>query len=147
MEQHQFSIVETNKQDIESIEALLNQSNESVGMHWNPIPITVVMRDSNDKLVGGLSGTTNFGWLHISILAVDKALSGKGYGSKLVKLAEQEAIARGCSFAHLDTFSFQALPFYEKLGYEIFGTLDDYPLGQKRYYLRKTLSWSGGRDD
>ncbi|MDB5536981.1 MAG: Acetyltransferase family protein, partial [Devosia sp.] len=39
----------------------------------------------------------------------------------------------------LDTFSFQARPFYEKLGYSVFGTIPDYPPGGARYFLSKTL--------
>ena len=53
---------------------------------------------------------------------------------------EAEAIRRGCKGAYLDTFSYQARPFYEKLGYEVFGTLDDYPTGHQRFYMRKRLS-------
>ena len=39
----------------------------------------------------------------------------------------------------MDTFSFQARPFYEKLGYRVFGQLPDYPRGQTRYFLAKAL--------
>ena len=46
---------------------------------------------------------------------------------------EAEAIRRGCRGAYLDTFSYQARPFYERLGYEVFGTLDDYPAGHQRF--------------
>jgi hypothetical protein len=52
---------------------------------------------------------------------------------------EAEAIRRGCHSAYLDTFSYQSRPFYEKLGYEVFGTLDDYPRGHQRFYMRKRL--------
>jgi hypothetical protein len=37
--------------------------------------------------------------------------------------AEQEAKARGCRGAWLDTYSFQARGFYERLGYAVFGAL------------------------
>jgi hypothetical protein len=55
---------------------------------------------------------------------------------------EAEAIRRGCHGAFLDTFSYQARPFYEKLGYEVFGTLEDYPPGHQRFYMRKRLGES-----
>ncbi len=139
MEDLSFEIIDANDQNADEITALLNQRNDDVRVQWNPKPITIVLRTAEGKTVGGLSGSTNFGWLHIRLLAVDPTLGGMGYGSRLVRLAEEEAVSRSCTFAHLDTFSFQALPFYEKLGYEVFGTLDDYPTGHQRFYLKKRL--------
>ena len=54
-------------------------------------------------------------------------------------LAEREAVNRGCHGAWLDTFEFQARGFYEKLGYEVFGSLDDNPRGSRRFFLRRRL--------
>ena len=45
----------------------------------------------------------------------------------------------GCDHIHLDTFDFQARDFYEKNGFQIFGAIEDYPVGHKRYYLVKKL--------
>ena len=39
----------------------------------------------------------------------------------------------------LDTHSFQARPFYEARGYKVFGVLDDYPEGHKKFFLSKKL--------
>ena len=52
---------------------------------------------------------------------------------------EQLAAQRGCLNSHLDTFSFQARPLYEKLGYKVFGTLEYHPKGHSHYFLKKTL--------
>ena len=38
-----------------------------------------------------------------------------------------------------DTFSFQARPFYEKLGYRVFGTLENHPSGHQHYLMTKKL--------
>ena len=58
----------------------------------------------------------------------------------MLAMAEQEALRRGCHHAHLDTLDFQAPAFYEKLGYTLWGTLEDLPLGHQRYFYQKELS-------
>ena len=76
------------------------------------------------------------------VLAVEDdgaVVGGRGLGTELMARAEAEAIARGCHGAWLDTFEFQARGFYERLGYECFGELKDYPAGSARYFMRKTL--------
>ena len=70
---------------------------------------------------------------------MQEALRGQGYGHQLLETGEQEAIAHGCQYAHLDTLSFQAPDFYQKRGYEIFGQIDGLPPGFTRYYLKKKL--------
>jgi hypothetical protein len=37
----------------------------------------------------------------------------------------------------LDTYNFQARPFYERAGYTVFGELPDHPPGGAKYYLAK----------
>ena len=99
--------------------------------------LTLFLRDGDDGIVGGLLGSTEWRWLHVDILWIDAALRGQGYGSRLLAMAEEEAGRRGCWGAHLDTLSFQALPFYLARGYERFATLDDQPPGYQTYFLRK----------
>lgn len=101
--------------------------------------LCLFIRDEAGAITGGLLGETYWGWLHVSILWVDDTLRGQGYGSRLLAMAEAEARRRGCHSAHLDTLSFQALPFYQKYGYTVFGQLDDLPVGHTRYFLNKRL--------
>lgn len=101
--------------------------------------LAIFIRDENDTVHGGLIGSTYWGWLHVDIVWIDESLRGQGWGSKILHAAEEEAVHRRCFHAHLDTMSFQALPFYQKHGYEIFGVLKDLPSGYQRYYLQKTL--------
>ncbi len=53
---------------------------------------------------------------------------------------EAVAVGRGTRMAHLDTYNFQALGFYERVGYEQFAALADNPVGQSRHFLKKPLS-------
>jgi GNAT superfamily N-acetyltransferase len=84
-------------------------------------------------------GGTYWGWLYVEILWLDARARGRGLGARLMAMAEQEAQRRGCRGAHLDTMSFQALPFYERMGYTVFGVLEDLPPGHRRYFLKKKL--------
>ena len=102
--------------------------------------ITVFLRDENDGIVGGLLGNAYWGWLYVDALWVSEPLRRQGYGEKLMAAAESAAIEKGCHSAYLDTFDFQALPFYQKLDYEIFGRLENFPHGHTRYFVRKTLA-------
>ena len=72
-------------------------------------------------------------------LWIREDLRGCGYGHRLLTLLEDAARQHGAKNAYLDTFSFQAPDFYQKHGYQVFGTLKDFPVGHKRYYLRKQL--------
>ena len=101
--------------------------------------VGLIVRNSQGSIIGGLSGVTNFGWLYIGVIWLDESMRGMGLGSQLLQLAETKAIERGCRYSCLSTFTFQAKPFYEKHGYEVFGQLDDYPEGETMYFMRKNL--------
>ena len=103
-------------------------------------PLAVFLRDDGGAVVGGAHGYVNWNWLFINLVWLSESLRGGGHGRRMILALEEAARERGCTHAHLDTFSFQARPFYEKLGYEVFGTLDDYPLGHRRFFLKKALT-------
>lgn len=98
-----------------------------------------VLRAAGDEVVGGVIGITFWNWLHIDLMWLHEDLRGRGYGSRLLAAAEQEARQRGARHAELDTLSFQAPGFYLKHGYRVFGELEDYPEGHSRYYMTKEL--------
>lgn len=102
-------------------------------------PLAVFVRDAGGRIVGGARGVTNWNWLHIGLLWVSEEQRGRGLGRRIMTAIEAAGRERGCTHAHLDTFSYQARPFYEKLGYEVFAALDDYPAGHQRFFLRKRL--------
>jgi GNAT superfamily N-acetyltransferase len=101
--------------------------------------VIILSNPDTGEVVGGLWGETNLAHLHVDLLFVPETLRGTGLGRQMLLHAEQEAIARGCRGAWLDTYSFQARGFYERLGYSVFGIFDDYPTGQKRIFLHKVL--------
>lgn len=102
-------------------------------------PVNYFLKNRRGETLGGVMGSAWGGWLHIAWLWVDESVRGQDWGTQLMDLAEAYGRERGCHSVTLDTHSFQARPFYERRGYEVFGTLDDYPKGHKKFFLRKKL--------
>jgi GNAT superfamily N-acetyltransferase len=121
-----------------AVEAGLNRFNE-IKAHTIPNGIYVFMRDKQNRVVGGAIGYTFGDWLHVNLLWVDESFRNKGCGTKLLKMMENESVRNGCRHVDLDTLSFQARPFYEKQGYTLFATLDNYPEGHRKHFLKKDL--------
>ena len=103
-------------------------------------PLSVYCRDNFGEIIGGLTGHTYWGYLDVEFLWVDESHRHRGIGAELVTNAEFEAKSRGCKYAMLDTFEFQALGFYQKIGYELFGKIGGYCDKYERFYLRKAIS-------
>ena len=101
-------------------------------------PLTVYVKDG-ERILGGLSGAIYMRWLYIELFHLPKSLRGAGLGTRLMRAAEAEAARRGCVGVHLNTFDFQARGFYEKLGYELYGTLEGYPPGGRRFSMFRRL--------
>lgn len=112
----------------------------ATGRPADPRPLSVLVRDGEGGAVlGGLTGRTSNGWLFVELFHLPESLRGAGLGAELLRRAEEEARARGCTGVWLDTFSFQAPGFYRKQGYQPFGELPDYPEGHRRHFLFKRL--------
>ncbi|RTL39419.1 MAG: GNAT family N-acetyltransferase [Burkholderiales bacterium] len=107
-------------------------------------PLCSFARLSNGRIVGGLTAKTYWNCLDLAFLWVEASHRRTGLGRRLVLAAEAEAVRRGCRFALVDTFSFQARPFYERLGYRQFGALGGFDRGHVRHYMTKELAEAGG---
>jgi GNAT superfamily N-acetyltransferase len=89
---------------------------------------------------GGLTARIGFGWMFVELLFVPERLRGQGVGRQLMQQAEVVARQHQCVGIWLDTFTFQAPGFYQKLGYALFGEITNYPPGSSRFFLHKHLS-------
>ena len=117
-----------------------NHASASIGLPeqmW--ATANLFLRNEDGEIVGGALGNTWGLWLYVSDVWIDALLRGKGYATKLMTAIERLAIERGCVNSYLDTFSFQARPLYEKIGYKVFGTLEDHPKGHSHYFMKKSL--------
>ncbi|PSJ89055.1 GNAT family N-acetyltransferase [Aeromonas veronii] len=100
-------------------------------------PLIVAIHDDNDEVVGGIAGRTIYHQLLIEVLWVHNDKRGQGLGIQLMEIAEREAKKRGCIAAQVDTLSFQAPKFYEKMGFKIVGGVSGVKDSPDRYFLLK----------
>lgn len=96
--------------------------------------LTIALRDAAGAVEGGLVGISYYDWLLVQMLFVPQARRGQGVGAQLMLAAEAEAVRRGCRGVWLDTGSPAARGFYERLGYSVFATLNDYPRGHTKWF-------------
>ena len=103
-------------------------------------PVHFFLKNDRGETLGGLLGSVWGGWLHITYLWVDEVGARQGLGDP------PDGPGRGlCARARLP-FGRRSTPTPSRRGrstrargYEVFGTLDDYPKGHKKFFLRKKL--------
>lgn len=137
---HDIQIIDGVDEDAKSaiLQALKNYNIDRFGpADWQEL--TIPLRDTDGKVIGGLSGHTARGWLYIALLFIPEHLRGQRLGSKLLGMAEEEARKRGCIGAFIDTMNPDALAIYQKCGYEVFGKFDDFNGTASLTYLKKSF--------
>lgn len=112
-----------------------------VTAHFGPrdeTPLSIVAR-AGDAVVGGLNGSTHWGWCYIRHLWVRDDWRRRGLGQRLLVHAETEARGRRCAGLYVDTFNEGAVAFYERAGFAPFGRIEGFPPGHARTFLVKRL--------
>jgi GNAT superfamily N-acetyltransferase len=126
---------------VDDFRVILNGVREFNRQHTvneRPHPVAYFLRDEG-QIVGGVQGTFWGRSVHIDALWIHEQHRGGGYGSQLMGAIEEYAVAHGHPLVYLETTSFQALPFYQKLGYKVFGELPEISRGHTLFFLRKEL--------
>jgi GNAT superfamily N-acetyltransferase len=104
-------------------------------------PIALLVKDpATQEVLGGLNGRTSRGVLFIDVFFLPESIRGTGLGSRLLKMAEQEGVRRGCRLGLLHTNNFQAPEFYKKHGWREYGNFPSDPPGSSRIFLTKDLT-------
>lgn len=98
----------------------------------------VRVTDEEGSLVGGALIWAYWGWLDISLVALEEEVRGRGWGRRLMAVIEEKAREENCRRIRVETFD-NELGFYQRMGYRIVGHLEDYPEGYSTYWLRKDL--------
>ncbi len=127
------------EETIRAVESGLNAHATGLGFKTDWSPRWIIGRDKDGAVQAGIRFVLAFEWLFVNWLWVADAYRKQGAGSQLMAGAEAAARAQGCRGAYLDTFTFQAPKFYERLGYREFGRLDDFPPGHRAIWFSKTL--------
>jgi GNAT superfamily N-acetyltransferase len=96
-------------------------------------------RSETGRIVGGLILQSWWKESYIELLWLSDRARRQGVGSELIAEAERRARRRGSRLLHLNTYSFQAPRFYEKLGFRCFGRMSGSPKGESRYFYVKRL--------
>lgn len=142
--QPEIYITEAQESDAEDAAFVLRQlqtyNDQHAKLPFDRKRIHLYARDANGKILGAIFSKLTFHTHNIEILWVDEALRGQGTGKQLLIQAETIARAADAVWSIVETTSFQARPFYERCGYEVFAELKDSPIGDTNYWLKKRLA-------
>jgi len=117
----------------------VHRYNRALTGHERPRAVAAILRDEEGKIVGGAYGELWGASVHIAAMWVAEDHRGKGFGSALLTAVEEYAATHDHLLSYLETTSFQARPFYERLGYTVFGELPGIATGCTLFFLRKDL--------
>lgn len=124
----------------QALEEIFDAQNEAAGIEKIDDETIAIAAVYQGKIAGGLIAKQTYESIYINLLAVDEAYREQRIGSQLMQKIEEIAIQRGVIHLSLTTKSYQALDFYQKNGYVVFGSLADMPMrGVTKYYLHKRL--------
>jgi GNAT superfamily N-acetyltransferase len=106
--------------------------------YWDSRPLAVLVRDpASRQIVGGMLCRTSLGLLFIDLVFLPEELRGHQIGTRMLRMAEEEAARRGCRGAVLYTISFQAPGICERRGWREFGRIPCEPPGTSRVLMAK----------
>lgn len=136
---HQHSLTDINYINSKLVEF----NNQKLGLPINnpgPQPVTVLLKNENDEVVGGAYASAYLNVFHIYACWIDEKYRGQGYGRLMDKKLQQEAERFNCHTATMETHSFQLTKnFYNKVGVLFINKIKNSPIGHTKYFLINKL--------
>jgi GNAT superfamily N-acetyltransferase len=124
----------------EALEQGLAEYNESQTHRRDWRALAVTARDpATGEVAGGILGRTSLGLFFLDLFYLPAHMRRSGVGGSMLRMAEEEAVRRGCHAATLVTVNFQAPDFYARHGWEEFGRIQSAP-DVARIFMRKSLT-------
>ena len=106
------------KSDINKVYHGLGGFNEPVFGNMVIEEFGCFLRDENQVILGGATGELVGKVALVEYVWVEEKLRGQGYGYKNFDVLENSIKDKNITEIHLDTYSFQAAGFYEKMGFK-----------------------------
>ncbi len=128
----------TSNEDQKAIRTGIVAFNEKF-IHETAKSFAVLLKDKHNQVYGGILAWLHSESVYIDVLWVEESVRHHQHGTKLLLAAENEARKKGCIYSTVDTFSFQAEPFYLKNGYQRLGEIKNYLFQHSKIFLRKDL--------
>ena len=126
--------------DIDELTLKLRGYNQQQAGVNNKQSIGSFIRDLEGNLIGGIFAQLTWGWCCIELLWIAQNYRNHNLAQQLMTSIEQYAQCEGIENFKVETASFQALGFYQKMGYQLYATLDDFPIGHQNHYLKKLIN-------
>jgi ribosomal protein S18 acetylase RimI-like enzyme len=100
----------------------------------------LTVRSARGAILGGLILQSYWRESYVELLWLSDRARRLGWGRRLMAEAERRARERGSLLMHLNTYSFQAPGFYQKLGFRRVGGMIGSPAGASRHFYVKRLT-------
>ena len=134
-----ISIEDKNEAVDQAVHAGLRAFNRAV-VNWPERQFfTVALRDLGGVVRGGILASVSFDVLRLDDVFIEEHFRRSGHGRQMMATAEGEGGRRGARLAVVSTFSWQARPFYERLGYTVYAQLPYNSGAYTLYSLKKSL--------
>lgn len=104
----------------------------------NEEPISFERREGSN-IIGCVVVQMFWGQLHIKYLFVEENYRCLGIATELMQYAFNYGKSRNCTFSFVETMSFQAVGFYQKLGFNVELSRGGYDKNSSMNYLKMDL--------